>query len=103
MGKKTALLPQTLQDDYLDLAHDLINNRNKLWFADEKENLPTLTIDHGEDVISNIKQKIARMKNYSQQAHLHSHARPPMQHSQQLARAPQVISEVSAKSTPGVP
>jgi hypothetical protein len=65
-ARKSTLLPHC--DNYLDLAHELINNKQRLWFCEDKENLPT--IESNEEVMNNIKEKISRMKNHSQQNHL---------------------------------
>lgn len=65
----------TPTENYLDLAHDLLANKSKLWFADNKENLfPTLD---AEETMNTIKEKISRIKNRSQQTHIH----PRSQHS----------------------
>lgn len=67
-------------ENYLDLAHELLANKSKLWFADNKENLfPTLD---AEEAMLTIKEKIGRIKNRSQQAHIH----PRSQHSEQLSK-----------------
>lgn len=65
-------------ENYLDLAHDLLANKSKLWFGDNKENLYP-TIDAEEAMIT-IKEKISRIKNRSQQTHLQP------QHSEQLTK-----------------
>jgi hypothetical protein len=78
-ARKPVLLPHC--DNYLDLAHELINNRQCLWFCEDKENLPT--IDSNEEVMNNIKEKISRMKNHSHQNHLHPRG---IQYSEKLTR-----------------
>lgn len=57
-------------ENYLELAHDILTNKSKFIFGEDKENLYP-TIDSNDEILTNLREKIGRMKTKTQHRHMH--------------------------------
>ena len=64
---------ETQAENYLELAHDILSNKSKFIFGEDKENFYP-TIDSNDEILTNLREKIGRMKTKTQ--HQHMHTRP---------------------------